>query len=53
MTLLENLETDWNELGLVKGELLEHIKELYRTNKIKLADMYEITNAFRIEVKDD
>ncbi len=53
MTLLENLEKDGNEFGLMKGEMLEYIKELYSTGKIKLADMYEITNAFRIEVKDD
>ncbi len=49
MTLLENLEKEFG----VEDKLLKYIKKLYSTNKIKLADMYEITNAFRIEVKDD
>ncbi len=49
MTLLENLEKEFG----AEDKLLEHIKKLYSTGKIKLADMYEITNAFRIKVKDD
>ncbi len=48
MNLKEHLEDFY---GLKEDELLNHIEALYSTNKIKLSDMYEITNALRIDVK--